>query len=66
MPGRSRTYWSADRVQGGSGGDQPTLTEHPPEYLHSNDISSLSPSELALKVGALIMLIRNLRQEDGL
>ncbi|KAJ5145463.1 uncharacterized protein N7515_000027 [Penicillium bovifimosum] len=66
MPRRSRMYWSADRARDGSARDQSTLTDHPPEYLHSINIPSLPPSELALKVGAPIMLIWNLRQEGGL
>lgn len=66
MPGDSTTYWSADRAQDLPGRVQPTLAEHPQEYLHSINMPGLPPSKLALKVGAPIMLIRNLRQEDGL
>jgi hypothetical protein len=66
MPGESRIYWSADHAQHRSGRDQPALAEQPLEYLHSINMPGLPPSTLTLKVGAPIMLIRNLRQEDGL
>ncbi|KAJ5751269.1 hypothetical protein N7533_008297 [Penicillium manginii] len=66
MTGDLRTYWSADRAQDRPGRYQPTLTEQPLEYLNSINMPGLPPSKLALRVGAPIMLIRNLRQEDGL
>ena len=40
--------------------------EYPPEYLHSIEDGGLPPHNLKVKVGAPVMLLRNLRPTRGL
>ena len=42
------------------------LHELPVEQLQSIDIPSLPPSQLSLKIGAPVLLLRNLSPRDGL
>ena len=52
---------SADEIVGGAGDHQPN-----PEFLHSQHPSGMAAHELALKVGAVVMLTHNLCQPRGL
>ena len=52
---------SADEIVGGAGDHQPN-----PEFLHSQHPSGMATHELALKVGAVVMLTHNLCQPRGL
>jgi hypothetical protein len=64
MPGNVQTYYSVDEANTddvASGHE-----EFPREYLQSISLSGLPPAELQLKVGAPIMLLRNLRPREGL
>jgi hypothetical protein len=65
LPGRLRTYQSVDsyNIENTFGGD---LYKLPIEQLQSINIPSLSPSQLSLKIGALVLLLRNLSLRDGL
>ena len=64
MPGDVQTYHSVNEANTddvASGHE-----EFPREYLQSISLPGLPPSELRLKVGAPIMLLRNLRPREGL
>ena len=65
LPGQLRTYQSVDSydTEDTSGSD---LHELPVEQLQSIDIPSLPPSQLSLKIGAPVLLLRNLSPRDGL
>jgi hypothetical protein len=65
LPGRLRTYQSVDSydTENASGSD---LHELPVEQLQSIDMPSLPPSQLSLKIGAPVLLLRNLSPRDGL
>jgi ATP-dependent DNA helicase PIF1 len=57
-----QTFLSADRVEAG---DSPGV-KYPVEFLNSLNVSGLPEHKLTLKVGAVIMLLRNLSPRDGL
>ena len=61
FPGESRTYSSADSIQGTEDG-----TQYPIEYLNSINTGSLPLSQLEVKIGVPLMLIRNLDPSLGL
>lgn len=64
LPGQLRTYQSVDSLD-----VQDTVRdvdELPVEALQSINLPSLPPSQLNLKVGAPIMLLRNLCPQEGL
>jgi ATP-dependent DNA helicase PIF1 len=65
LPGQLRTYRSIDSLDTDEtlGSD---LHELPVEQLQSIDLPSLPPSQLNLKVGAPIILLRNLCPQEGL
>jgi len=46
--------------------DDPEIEHFPAEYLSSLDIAGLSPSHLVLKVGCLVILLRNLYPSEEL
>lgn len=62
LPGSSRTYLSVDATDVKEG-DQ---FEVPVEQLQSIDLPSLPPSQLTLKVGTPVLLLRNLCPAEGL
>src|SRR3989337_3653722 len=64
--GEIRLYPSADSVDSAdnSNSDQPQL--YSPEFLRSLRIPELLPGDLKLKVGVLIILLRNLNPSEGL
>ena len=66
FPGEFHLYPSADSVDltDDSNTEQPQL--YSPEFLRSLKIPGFPPSELKLKVGVPIMLLRNLNPSEGL
>ena len=64
LPGPLRTYQSIDALDVDE--SVRDLHELPVEQLQSIDIPSLPPSQLSLRVGAPIMLLRNLCPQEGL
>ena len=60
MPGQLCTYRSADKIIDDGGVDI-----YQTEYLNSVDVSNL-PHELNLKVGAPLILLRNLDPSAGM
>ena len=63
LPGEERIYNSADSLVSDDPND---AANYPPEFLHSITLSGMPPHHLALKVGAIVMLIRNLNPGKGL
>lgn len=61
MPAESVEYLRADRVDDDEGAN--TIT---PEFLNNLDVSGWPPHKLKLKVGAPVMLLRNLNPAKGL
>jgi PIF1-like helicase len=63
LPGLPQTYYSVDSIVS----EDPTDVDNfPAEFLHEQTPSGMPPHLLLLKVGAIIMLIRNLNSEKGL
>jgi hypothetical protein len=60
LPGNEHLYKSIDSV---STEDEQT---YPEEYLNSLDINGVPPHKLRLKVGAPIILLRNINHKNGL
>ena len=63
LTGTSKSYLSADSIDAT---DQRERDNFPIEFLHSLTPSGMPPHSLTLKVGAPIMLLRNLAISDGL
>jgi len=59
----ARTYKSVNRLI--SENDSEVL-QFPVEFLDSLDLTGLPPHELTLKVGAIVMLLRNMNVAHGL
>lgn len=57
------TYLSVDNVVSNDPNDE---LNYPVEYLNNQQPSGLPPHKLKLRVGVVIMLLRNLSPEDGL
>ena len=55
LPTAGRTYYSADSVP-----ETHLDNMRPPEYLNKHNPSGLSPHRLHLKIGAPVMLLRNM------
>nr|XP_017217236.1 PREDICTED: ATP-dependent DNA helicase PIF1-like [Daucus carota subsp. sativus] len=66
LPGESTTYYSVDTAEDYPGNERDQLAAFPPEYLHSINIPGMPPHDLKLKVGVVVMLMRNLNQTLGL
>lgn len=64
FPGEETLYHSADSTQTEAGVDNDELI--PVEFLNTLNASGLPISKLALKIGAPIILLRNLAVKDGL
>lgn len=63
FPGDSVEYLSADTIQDA---DDEARQLYPTEFLNSFDASSLPPHRLVLKKSMPIILLRNLRPQEGL
>ncbi|WOG98339.1 hypothetical protein DCAR_0417680 [Daucus carota subsp. sativus] len=66
LPGEQSTYFSVDRAEDFGGTASDLGFAFPPEYLNAFNISGLPAHDLKLKVGAAVMLMRNLNQTLGL
>ena len=64
FPGQERTYLAVDSADVNEA--DPEIAELPPEILQSICLSSLPLSQLQLKIGAPVMLLRNLCPPEGL
>ena len=62
MPGGEHVLFSADSIA--PGGD--SAANYPVEFLNSLDLSGLPLHEIKLKVGAAVMLLRNLDPHSSL
>jgi ATP-dependent DNA helicase PIF1 len=62
LPGQQHTFYSCDEMKDF---DDPDYRV-PTEFLHSLTPSNTPPHELSLKVGTVVMIMRNLDQESGL
>ena len=58
--GDEHVYFSADSIVIEKGADSDTRDDIPPEFLHSINAPGIPPGEIALKTGALVILLRNL------
>ena len=66
IPGEIFSYYSIDRAEDFGGTASDLNFAFPPEYLNAFNIPGLPPHELRLKVGVVVMLMRNLNQTLGL
>ncbi|XP_017226413.1 uncharacterized protein LOC108202501 isoform X1 [Daucus carota subsp. sativus] len=66
IPGEMSSYYSLDTAEDYPGTQREQLASFPPEYLNSLNIPGLPLHELKLKVGVVVMLMRNLNQTLGL
>ncbi|PIC23968.1 hypothetical protein B9Z55_017477 [Caenorhabditis nigoni] len=65
IPGEMKTYYSVDEV-GDNQNSHSDAANFPTEFLNKMTPSGLPPHKLELKVGALVMLLRNLDVRNGL
>lgn len=63
FPGEAKVFHSADSI--GPGGDEEESVLYPVEYLNTINASGLPLSELTLKVGCPVMILRNLNPGQG-
>ena len=63
IPGETRIYYSTDKVLTD---DEEESQNYPQEFLHSLTPSGMPEHRLCLKIGAIIMLLRNLDIQSGL
>ena len=64
IPGTEREYYSVDQAE--SIENEESGNALPTEYLQSLNLASLPPSKLCLKIGAPVILLRNLYPKEGL
>src|SRR6266850_1645298 len=64
LPGEQHTFYGADQAQ--TDGVEAGREEITREFLQTIDLSGLPPSILGLKFGAPVMMLRNLRPQQGL
>ena len=65
MPGEARVYASADTVSTIVDTSQEELANYSTEFINSLTPSRMPPHLLTLKIGCLIMLLRNLNTKKG-
>ena len=63
IPGDARIYFSSDDILTD---DDEERAQYPIEFLNSLTPSGMPPHRLSLKVGAVVMLLRNLNLHEGL
>ncbi|XP_057291716.1 ATP-dependent DNA helicase pif1-like isoform X1 [Hydractinia symbiolongicarpus] len=63
IPGDTHTYYSIDSVVSD---DQEEIDLYPMEFINSLTPSGMPPHQLNVKVGCVVMLLRNLSLKDGL
>jgi hypothetical protein len=63
LQGNSKSYFSNDKIGDGTTED---AANYPIEFLNGLNPSGMPPHELKLKIGAIIMLLRNLNTKFGL
>ncbi|XP_074336836.1 uncharacterized protein LOC141674007 [Apium graveolens] len=66
VPGDSISYFSVDSAEEFGGMDEDLNVVFPVEYLNSLNVAGIPPHDLKLKVGVVVMLMRNLNQTLGL
>ncbi|RIA04389.1 hypothetical protein BRARA_K01375, partial [Brassica rapa] len=66
IPSQAREYLSSDSVELEATPDDDWTTHYPSEYLNSLEFPGLPNHRLCLKVGAPVMMLRNLNQDQGL
>ncbi|XP_072058158.1 uncharacterized protein [Arachis hypogaea] len=66
LPGQEIVYLSSDSVCAEEGNMELELDAFSPEILNGINCSGLPPHKLVLKVGAPVMLLRNIDQTNGL
>ncbi|XP_063944772.1 uncharacterized protein LOC135146765 [Daucus carota subsp. sativus] len=66
IPGEMSSYYSVDSAEDFPGTALEQTAHFPPEYLGAINIPGLPLHELKLKVGVVVMLMRNLNQTLGL
>jgi len=65
LPGEGETYFSADQVNIGEVNSDSGL-HVTTEFLNNINVSGLPPHQLTVKVGSIMMLLRNLNPKKGL
>jgi len=63
-PGEEVEYLSADSIDETQGNNQENI--YPTEFLNSLNVSRLPPHKLSLKIGAPVILLRNINPSEGL
>jgi len=63
MPGVLKVYRSIDTIDSEDPGE---IADYPPEVLNTFDVSGLPPHKLHLKVGAVVILLKNIDTRQGL
>ncbi|CAN1837197.1 ATP-dependent DNA helicase PIF1 [Linum perenne] len=66
FPGEEKCYYSSDSIQSDGGQHEMLEAEFPTEFLNSMKIGNFPVHELKLKVGAPVILLRNIDQATGL
>ncbi|XP_074377235.1 uncharacterized protein LOC141718753 [Apium graveolens] len=66
VPGNSISYFSVDSAEKFGGMDEDLNVAFPVEYLNSLNVTGMPPHDLKLKVGVVVMLMRNLNQTLGM
>ncbi|KAH0682492.1 hypothetical protein KY289_020244 [Solanum tuberosum] len=66
IPGEGRTYYSSDNVCKASVNTNEEDILYPTEFLNNLRFPGIPNHDIHLKVGSLIMLLRNLNQTEGL
>jgi hypothetical protein len=62
LPGEKISFLSADSISVGDDNEM----RYPVEFLNSLEVSGLPPHQLTVKVGAVLMCLRNISMHDGL
>ncbi|XP_063942080.1 uncharacterized protein LOC108218842 isoform X3 [Daucus carota subsp. sativus] len=66
LPGEFKVYKSCDTICKASSNGAADEVLYPPEYLNSLKVSGVPNHEIQIKVGAPLMLLRNLNPKKGL